>query len=92
MKQFLYFVFTWWKGQTFGTWFHTRFYGEFVGEDEFGNRYYRTRGGAIDPLLLFGQPAFECGEPVLLGMDGRGEGQRGGGEKQKTRSHDRHPL
>src|SRR5262249_47453634 len=24
---------------------------EFVGEDEFGNRYYRTRGGKIDPTL-----------------------------------------
>ena len=28
-------------------------YGEFVGEDEFGNRYYRTRGGKIDPTLGF---------------------------------------
>ena len=27
-------------------------YGELVGEDEFGNRYYRTRGGKIDPTLL----------------------------------------
>ena len=25
---------------------------KFVGEDEFGNRYYRTRGGKIDPTLL----------------------------------------
>ena len=24
-------------------------YGELVGEDEFGNRYYRTKGGKIDP-------------------------------------------
>ena len=24
-----------------------------VGEDEFGNRYYRTRGGKIDPTLGF---------------------------------------
>ena len=28
-------------------------YGEAVGEDEFGNRYYRTRGGKIDPTLGF---------------------------------------
>mgnify|MGYP001161989137 FL=1 len=53
MKQFLYFLFTWWKGQTFGTWWHTRMNGEFVGEDEFGNKYYRTKGGAIDKGLGF---------------------------------------
>ena len=51
MKQFLLRFFTWWNGQTFGTQLWTRLYGEFVGEDEFGNRYYRTRGGAIDPTL-----------------------------------------
>ena len=53
MKNLLLLLLTWWKGQTFGTWFHTRLHGEFVGEDEFGNRYYRTKGGAKDPLLLF---------------------------------------
>ena len=30
-----------------------RCYGELVGEDEFGNRYYRTKGGKIDPTLGF---------------------------------------
>lgn len=53
MKQFMYFLFTWWKGQTLGTWLHTRLNGEFVGEDEFGNRYYRVKGGAIDKGLGF---------------------------------------
>jgi NADH:ubiquinone oxidoreductase subunit len=48
MKQALLMLFTWWKSITFGTWVHTRLHGEFVGADEFGNRYYRTRGGAID--------------------------------------------
>src|SRR5580698_4565956 len=38
-------VFTWWNGQTFGTQVWTSLYGEVVGEDEFGNRYYRTKGG-----------------------------------------------
>jgi NADH:ubiquinone oxidoreductase subunit len=33
--------------------FWTSLYGEFVGEDEFGNRYFRTRGGKIDPNLGF---------------------------------------
>jgi NADH:ubiquinone oxidoreductase subunit len=45
--------FTWWSGQTLGTRFHTWRKGERVGEDEQGNVYYRTRGGAIDPVLGF---------------------------------------
>jgi NADH:ubiquinone oxidoreductase subunit len=53
MKSFLLRFFTWWNGQTFGTQLWTRLYGEFVGEDEFGNRYYRTRDGKIDPTLGF---------------------------------------
>src|SRR5690606_7685521 len=53
MKQFWLKFFTWWNGQTFGTQVWTWLYGELVGEDEFGNRYYRTRGGKIDPVLRF---------------------------------------
>ena len=53
MKTFLLRFFTWWNGQTFGTQVWTKLYGEFVGTDEFGNRYYRTRGGKIDPVLGF---------------------------------------
>src|SRR5215475_3521173 len=45
--------FTWWNGWTYGTQVWTSLYGELVGEDEFGNRYYRTRGGKIDPTLGF---------------------------------------
>jgi NADH:ubiquinone oxidoreductase subunit len=51
MKTFILRLFTWWNGQTFGTQLWTWLYGEFVGEDEFGNRYYRTKGGQIDPTL-----------------------------------------
>src|SRR3989442_4955111 len=51
MKNFLLRFFTWWNGQTFGTQLWTWLYGETVGADEFGNRYYRTRGGKIDPTL-----------------------------------------
>ena len=51
MKTFFLRFFTWWNGQTFGTQLWTWAYGEPVGEDEFGNRYYRTRGGKIDPTL-----------------------------------------
>jgi NADH:ubiquinone oxidoreductase subunit len=53
MKNFLLRTFTWWNGQTFGTQLWTWLYGEFVGEDEFANRYFRTRGGKIDPTLGF---------------------------------------
>ncbi|MGB6253372.1 MAG: NADH:ubiquinone oxidoreductase subunit NDUFA12, partial [Bradyrhizobium sp.] len=40
MKQFFLKVFTWWNGQTFGTQLWTWRFGELVGEDEQGNRYY----------------------------------------------------
>ena len=38
LKQF----FTWWNGRTLGLALYTWRNGEFVGEDEFGNRYYRA--------------------------------------------------
>jgi NADH:ubiquinone oxidoreductase subunit len=53
MKVFLLRFFTWWNSQTFGTQFWTWMYGESVGTDEFGNRYFRTRGGKVDPTLGF---------------------------------------
>jgi NADH:ubiquinone oxidoreductase subunit len=53
MKTFLLRFFTWWNGQTFGTQVWTLLYGEFVGDDESGNRYYRTRNGKIDRTLGF---------------------------------------
>ena len=53
MKTFLLRFFTWWNGATFGTLLWTALHGELVGEDEFGNRYYRTRGGKVDPTLGF---------------------------------------
>jgi NADH:ubiquinone oxidoreductase subunit len=53
MKTFLLRLFTWWNSQTFGTQWWTFLYGELVGQDEFGNRYFRTKGGKIDPTLLF---------------------------------------
>ena len=67
MKTFLLRFFTWWNGQTLNTQIWTWLYGELVGEDEFGNRYYRTKGGKIDPVLGFERPrrkrldARQCG-------------------------------
>jgi hypothetical protein len=51
LKTFFTRFFTWWNDQTFGTQLWTWRYGELVGEDEFGNRYFRTKGGKIDPTL-----------------------------------------
>src|SRR5204862_4993262 len=53
MKTFFLRFFTWWNGQTFGTQLWTWLYGEAVGQDEFGNRYYRWRNGKIDKTLGF---------------------------------------
>jgi NADH:ubiquinone oxidoreductase subunit len=53
IKTFFARIFTWWNGATIGTQVWTALYGELVGEDEFGNRYYRTKGGKIDPTLRF---------------------------------------
>lgn len=46
-------VFTWWNGQTLNTAYFTKRHGARVGEDEYGNVYYRTIGGKIDPALGF---------------------------------------
>jgi len=42
---------TWWNGSTWGTSLNTWRRGEYVGADQYGNRYFRTRGGAKDPAL-----------------------------------------
>jgi NADH:ubiquinone oxidoreductase subunit len=44
-------LFTWWDRQTLNTQFYTWRFGEKVGEDEFGNIYYRKPG--LDPTLGF---------------------------------------
>jgi NADH:ubiquinone oxidoreductase subunit len=51
MKSFLLKLLTWWNGQTLNTQIWTSLYGEYVGSDEFGNSYYRTKGGKIDPVM-----------------------------------------
>jgi NADH:ubiquinone oxidoreductase subunit len=53
MLRFLTLLVSWWNGTTIGTNWYTARKGEKVGEDEFGNVYYRTRGGKIDPALGF---------------------------------------
>lgn len=51
MKQLLLQIFTWWNGQTIGTRFLTWRKGEFVGSDEFGNKYYQCKWKQIDPSV-----------------------------------------
>ena len=46
MKKLLIELFTWWNGQTIGTRFFTWRKGIRVGEDAFGNVYYKDRTGA----------------------------------------------
>lgn len=36
-------IFSWWNGQTLGTFLHTFFFGKNVGKDQFGNQYYRNK-------------------------------------------------
>jgi NADH:ubiquinone oxidoreductase subunit len=55
MKLLLLQFFTWWNGATWGTRFHTWRKGEFVGDDVYGNRYYRERGGSRRWVIYSGE-------------------------------------
>ncbi len=35
--------FTWWNKQTFGTFLKTLFFGKYVGSDEYGNKYFKSK-------------------------------------------------
>ena len=45
MVNFLKQIFTWWHRQTVGTFIYTLFTGKFVGNDQFGNKYYSNSKG-----------------------------------------------
>ena len=38
-------IFTWWNKQTFGTFIYTLLTGQFIGSDQFGNKYYSNSKG-----------------------------------------------
>ena len=40
MIKFLKIIFTWWNGQTIGTFLNTLFFGKLVGIDDSQNKYY----------------------------------------------------
>ncbi len=42
-KQFLSEIFAWWSGQTWGTRLWIWRFGDYVGSDEFGNKYYQDK-------------------------------------------------
>ena len=46
LKQF----FTWWNGATWATRFYTWRKGEFVGQDDLGNKYYRAKSAMPDSI------------------------------------------
>jgi NADH:ubiquinone oxidoreductase subunit len=48
--KFLKQLFTWWSGQTLATRFYTWRKGEFVGQDECGNRYYRAKSAVPESI------------------------------------------
>jgi len=48
-------LFTWWNGQTLGTRIFTAMYGQLVGEDEQGNRYYQTADGKRRWVIYAGE-------------------------------------
>lgn len=47
-------IFVWWRGATIGTLVTTWWAGRFVGEDEFGNRYYQNSDGTRRWLIYNG--------------------------------------
>ncbi|MDP8996754.1 MAG: NADH:ubiquinone oxidoreductase subunit NDUFA12 [Pseudomonadota bacterium] len=48
--QFLKQFFTWWNGQTLNTRFYTWRKGNYVGQDELGNRYYKAKSAVPDSI------------------------------------------
>jgi NADH:ubiquinone oxidoreductase subunit len=53
MKTFFLGIFTWWNSATWGTFWWTWLYGEHVGTDSQGNRYYRTDRGRVEKDFQF---------------------------------------
>lgn len=48
-------IFTWWSSQTVGTRFSTWRYGEFVGEDVTGNKFYQSDNGKKRWVIFEGE-------------------------------------
>ena len=48
-------LFTWWHRQTLGTFLYTLILGKFVGEDEFGNKYFENKKGKKRWVIYSGE-------------------------------------
>jgi NADH:ubiquinone oxidoreductase subunit len=46
----IFWPFTWWNGQTVNTMFYTWRKGTFVGEDDYGNKYYKAPSAIPDSI------------------------------------------
>ena len=45
-------IFTWWNKQTLGTFLKTLFFGKYVGQDEYGNKYYKSKRMNVGLFIL----------------------------------------
>ena len=45
-------IFTWWNSQTLGTFLKTLFFGKYVGQDEYGNKYYKRERMNVGLFIL----------------------------------------
>ena len=52
MLTFIKEILTWWNRQTLGTRIQTILFGKFIGEDEFGNKYYENKKEKKDGLFI----------------------------------------
>ena len=52
---FLKSIFTWWSSQTVGTFLFTLFSGSFVGKDQFGNKYYKSKNDSKRWVIYNGE-------------------------------------
>ena len=57
MKQFIAELFIWWHGQTLGTRVFTALNGVFVGEDNAGNKYYKSKKDEKRRWVIYNGPA-----------------------------------
>ena len=46
-------IFTWWNKQTFGTFLKTLIFGKYVGSDQYGNKYYKSKNN--DRWVVYSQ-------------------------------------
>ena len=53
--KFLKIIFSWWNSQTFGTLIHTLIFGNIVGKDQYGNKYYQNKNDSKRWVIYKGE-------------------------------------